>query len=65
MGGMLLLYVFLAILLGSIIGTIICVIKTPKGEKYNWEVAQGIFIGIFIIGAIMGITYLLTTYFLA
>ncbi|PFZ35516.1 hypothetical protein COL77_29550 [Bacillus wiedmannii] len=64
MAGRFLLYSFLATLLGVIIGIIICVIRTPKGEKYNWEVALGSVGGFLCFWAIMGIGYFLITYFL-
>ncbi|MDF9599261.1 hypothetical protein P7D15_02355 [Bacillus cereus] len=64
MDGTQLFYAFLATLLGSIIGTIICVITTPKGEKYDWEIAKGCLYGFLIWWGIMWITYIFITYFL-
>lgn len=64
MAGKFLLYSFLAILLGSIIGVIICAITTPKGEKYNWGLGL-VLIGVVIfLGAFMWIGIFSLQYFL-
>lgn len=64
MAGTFLLYAFLATLIGVIIGIIICIITTPKGEKYNWEVGLGSIGGFLCFWALMGIGYFLLTSFI-